>query len=175
MYYYEGADGQTIRALTRQKVLDKVTAILTALGHTVGNGDGQFALLKTREAAAARYKAGQPFLYFARRTVKVTPKRVVDGGGAGHPGRKYEWGYLILVSQGNIGGNTTSEQSEASTDTLMDQVRDALEESYTYFRDLNFYKFAVGQLDDNRETGLGVEPILITFYNTIRLQTEEAL
>ncbi len=80
------------------------------------------------------------------------------------------------MSNGKVGEANTGDQVSASDDVLIDAVRDGLEAQYVRFRDeLSFMGLTVEQADKPSTSGSALNPLMISFTNTIRLETDSFL
>ena len=173
-YYYDGANAKRIRTFTREQVMAVLTTALADAGYEIGEDENQIPMLKSGRSAEDRFKVAEPFVYFVNRPTRVERHQVVGhDDGKAHSGRKFSWTFLIQASAGKMSGEATDEAIKGSDDELMDAIRNAFEENYRYFRDtLHFYEMTIAPNDEIRE-GSGLNPLLLTFYNLTRMDTDE--
>lgn len=174
-YYYDGDEAKNIRGFTRTKVLETLEEILTEAGIAVGDQPGRVPVCKSSTRAADRLQRQQGFVLFLMRpTIEERHQVLGHDDGKAHSGRRYTWTFLIQVSRGKVGGETTNETRITADDDLMDTINDGFNNRYAQFRDELFFRdMTIAPSDDPREAGGMLNPLVLRFTNLTRLEADE--
>lgn len=170
--HYEGEDARKIRAFTKKEVSK---AIMRALKDSLGTNEG-IAVLRSMKSASNSLQSGGKFVVAVPTEPKTSRCRVMGADNKAHSGMRFEWTFLLQMSNGEIGGNDTGDKEAKSDDVLVDAVRNGLENQYVYFRDtLVFENLRVEQADKVTTNGSALNPLTVTFSNRIRLENDSVL
>lgn len=172
--YYDGVEAQKIRQVVMDEIIGVVVDGMAEKGHPVGEKDGEVEIYKSGAAAIARFQDKEPFVFIARRPVRNERVKVLGhDDDQAHSGRKMYWSFVIQCSAGKNSGEWTDEMIKEADDEMIDEIRDIFETRYRYFREkLHFMDMSIAPADEPTDRG-GVNPLILTFYNYIRMPVDE--
>jgi len=170
--HYEGEEARKIRALTKRKVIGAIIRAVNAMG----SAGQDIRVLGSLSSASNRLQSGQKFVVAVPSEPKTSRCRVLGTDNLAHSGMQYEWVFLLQMSGGKVGDKTTGDEVVANDDVLVDAIRNGLEAQYARFRDeLGFSNLKVEQADKISNNGSVLNPMMLTFTNCIRLESDSFL